>query len=791
MLLTAWLAGVAMFTLRLLSGWMWVQRMKSHDARLVSQGLEIMARRLMRRLHIVRDVRFVESTRVDVPTVIGWLAPVVLLPASVLSGLTPRQVEAILAHELAHIRRHDYLVNLLQAVVETLLFYHPAVWWLSRRIRDERENCCDDLAVSLCGDPVAYAAALAELEGLRSGTRAPALAATGGSLLQRVKRLLGAPSHAGRAPGWLAAGLALLVLTALSASAMTASAVVPVGQVDSDQIVASTAAPARPTSRSAPPIAVETDIAPAAVVTTAPAHVSASPQGVAPPARSPEVDGVRAAVAVAAAPETIAETAAAAHVAPTADVATTAVLAPSAAMPVATADAVPALAVLAAAVTQTEPVLAGPRTTLGESGRPGHEQSGTYSWSDNGEKFEVSYRGEIEFTADDTDVARISPGGRLRIKEGRRWLSPDSAVELIADGSGNIQRRYWVGLTEHPFDPEGRKWLATMLPRFIRQSGIGAPARVARILKSGGVTGVLAEISRVEGSWAKRLYFNELMKSPGLSAADVQRAFAQAGTQIDSDYELGSFLIANNRLVADDGTRRAYLEAARSIGSDFELRKVLSSILKTGTVPPAIAAGMLDVSTTIESDFEEASLLTQFVAQQPLDGAVRTPFFKALATVGSAFEHAKVLKALLQRTDLPPEARSAVLESTASIRSDFDKGAVLQQFVRTNSIEGTVRVPFFRAVGSINSAFERGKILQQVAKRSDLSDESTLELLRSAEGVTSGHERAQVLLAVAATQPLSRAGRDAYIDAAEKLGDFEQGRVLSALVKNERRTPAR
>ena len=83
------------------------------------------------------------------------------MPVSALAGLTPRQVEAILAHELAHIRRHDYVVNLLQTVVETLLFYHPAVWWLSHRIRVERENCCDDLAVSLCGDPVAYAAALA------------------------------------------------------------------------------------------------------------------------------------------------------------------------------------------------------------------------------------------------------------------------------------------------------------------------------------------------------------------------------------------------------------------------------------------------------------------------------------------------------------------------------------------------------------------------------------------------------------------------------------------------------
>ena len=224
MFVSVWLAGVVLLTLRLFSGWMWVQRMKSHGARPAPEALQTAAHRLMRRLHIGRAVRLLESTSVSVPTVIGWLKPVVLLPASAMAGLAPNQMEAILAHELAHIRRHDYVVNLFQTVVETLLFYHPAVWWLSRRIRAERENCCDDLAVSLCGDPVAYAAALAELEGLRSTTGDLVLAATGGSLLQRVRRLLGVPTHAGRAPGWLAAGVALLVVISMSAGAVARGA---------------------------------------------------------------------------------------------------------------------------------------------------------------------------------------------------------------------------------------------------------------------------------------------------------------------------------------------------------------------------------------------------------------------------------------------------------------------------------------------------------------------------------------------------------------------------------------
>jgi uncharacterized protein (TIGR03435 family) len=130
------------------------------------------------------------STVAEVPAVIGWLRPYILLPISALTGLGESELQAIIAHELAHVKRYDYLVNLLQNAIETLLFYHPAVWWLSGGIREERERCCDDLAVALCGDPILYAEALARLEEMR-GIPEPALAATGGDLLARIRRLTG------------------------------------------------------------------------------------------------------------------------------------------------------------------------------------------------------------------------------------------------------------------------------------------------------------------------------------------------------------------------------------------------------------------------------------------------------------------------------------------------------------------------------------------------------------------------------------------------------------------------
>ena len=119
--------------------------------------------RLKTRIRVSRPVRLLVSSLVQAPAVVGWLRPVVLVPVGALAGLPAEQIEALLVHELAHIRRHDYLVNVLQSVVEALLFYHPAVWWVSGHIRTEREQCCDDVAVSVSGDVLTYARALAEI----------------------------------------------------------------------------------------------------------------------------------------------------------------------------------------------------------------------------------------------------------------------------------------------------------------------------------------------------------------------------------------------------------------------------------------------------------------------------------------------------------------------------------------------------------------------------------------------------------------------------------------------------
>jgi TonB family protein len=195
-LVAIWFVGVSVIASRAFAHWWRLSWLVRNGAIPLADCADVLAK-LCRRFGISRRIRLLGTMAIDTPMLVGWLRPVILLPLSMLSGFTPQQIELIIAHELGHVRRWDYLANLLQVVIETVLFYHPVVHWISRDVRNARESCCDDLVLALAeASPVVYASALAELEQLRhdGGLAAPALAASGGVLLERIRRIVGAQS---------------------------------------------------------------------------------------------------------------------------------------------------------------------------------------------------------------------------------------------------------------------------------------------------------------------------------------------------------------------------------------------------------------------------------------------------------------------------------------------------------------------------------------------------------------------------------------------------------------------
>jgi len=219
-LVEAWLFGVAFFSLRSAGGFLLLERERRKQSTRPSARVLAMCQTVQRRLGLDRTISYCECMWLQAPAVIGWFRPIVLLPVTALTGLSEEQLQSVIGHEIAHIQRLDSFVNLFQIAVETVLFYHPAVWWLNKRIRAEREHCCDDVAVSLCGNPVEYARALTLMEEWRSAP-ALAMAANRGPLSERIFRVLGRkPMGAGTRGIGITGGLLCLTAALVAGNAL-------------------------------------------------------------------------------------------------------------------------------------------------------------------------------------------------------------------------------------------------------------------------------------------------------------------------------------------------------------------------------------------------------------------------------------------------------------------------------------------------------------------------------------------------------------------------------------------
>ena len=197
LIVTLWFMGMVFFLLRLLGGIAFIQKLKTQQQQPLPEKWQSVFHKIHSKFPMKNTVRIVESGLAKTPMVIGYFKPVILFPLGAINQLTQQEVEAVLAHEIAHIYRNDYLLNIIQSFIEIIFYYHPAVWWISANIRTERENCCDDIAVKICGSSITYVKALVTLEEIQP-TPNLAMSFSSGSknqLLNRVKRILNQPQN--------------------------------------------------------------------------------------------------------------------------------------------------------------------------------------------------------------------------------------------------------------------------------------------------------------------------------------------------------------------------------------------------------------------------------------------------------------------------------------------------------------------------------------------------------------------------------------------------------------------
>jgi hypothetical protein len=866
-LVATWLAGVCICAIRLAGGWWQTRRLVRNDAFQADEAWVHAVDRLSLRLRLRTHVRLLESARIQVPVVIGSLKPVLLLPAAAMAGLSPEQIEAVLAHELAHIRRHDYLVNLFQSVVETVLFYHPGVWWVSHTIRVEREHCCDDLAVSVCGDALLYARALTNIETLRHERIGIAMAASNGSLLSRVRRLLGVRPPARLAgSGWVVLSLTAILVASAGVAGWIGGAVCmlpPLSEAAEAAVIPEQALPAGDADQATPPEppAEEADVSEAEAaedvlppgeerhgqpdldaamreIERSAAQAMAEVQGdtgrtigssrefrdaeAAMKMAMMEVDrGVRRGLDRAQAEierhvrlsvddrsrakmraeidravrgvrerrrdielhaRRLGEQAAAMqrqvlrahrdgewrglteqqarelreqarqmadHARQLASWARELAVQSSDSLHTDPSDGAqqpPAPPAPAAPPAPPSPPVAAPQNVPAPPAPPAPaappappapphgavfmkgDKGGSWSMvrSENGKTLKVEGRGRVEFTDDDSDVKSLEPGGRFSIETANGWFSGFTAsrFEATAARDGSIARTYTID-GKAVSDTEGRKWLAATLPDLVRDLAIGADTRVKRILGTSGPDGVLEEIRRIKGGWARHVYFVQLLEQANLDSPTLTRTLKAAGPLLDSDFARAVVLKKTaERFALDETSGTAYADLSRTIASDFETRQALAAALMRADISPAVAARMVKAAIPqgtagIESDFELAELLQRL--PPALAGELGQVYLDAVASIGSDFERKRVLSAMARRPGLDASAVAAIAALTTSMQSDFERAEVLLVLASTGRLEGPARDAVLKAAERIGSDFERGRVLSKLLESGTLT----------------------------------------------------------------------
>jgi hypothetical protein len=358
---------------------------------------------------------------------------------------------------------------------------------------------------------------------------------------------------------------------------------------------------------------------------------------------------------------------------------------------------------------------------------------------DGDREYRARIKGKIAFNDRDDDVASLTDGGSATFEESAPGL--DRRIEYRSNG-GKLVQRYFVNEQEQPIDAAGRAWVAGAIAGLVRESALGAEARVKRIHAGGGADAVLDEIARIRSGYARGVYIKLLAGIGHLSGAQVTRAIGLVDG-IDSDYEkrnalgaLGSarpfdaeqqkLVVAQARkigsdferaelltgllpsLAPDPSLRAAWLAAANGIGSDFEHRRTLTALLAAHELDDATLASVIDASTTIGSDFERRSLLVDAVGRVRDAERIAADYAAASAGIGSDFERREALLALIRAPKFGVAGARAVLDAAGSIGSDFECRTVLVALAHAMPNDPAL-VARYRDVARHLGTFDRGE----------------------------------------------------------------------------------
>jgi beta-lactamase regulating signal transducer with metallopeptidase domain len=735
-LAVVWLMGVGFFSMRWAISVIRLWRMVAGATPVNDPGWNAQAHVVATSLAIRRRIALLESKETDVPLAAGLLRPKVILPPDYREWSQLRS-SAVLHHEMAHIKRLDALTHAVAQAATGLYWFHPMAWLMVRAMRAERERACDDQVLAAGTKASDYAHELLDIvSNLRQPALAAALAMARRSQLEgRVLAVLNPALRRGSVSRRTALAAAAVVL----GFALPIAALRPVQQAGTPSASADAVA--------LEPSAVAQASTPASAPYAASAQVSASA-----PAAAPVAPGAPASPVSPASPASPAS---------------------------------PGSPAAPAAPGSGELSVCGSKAKMHNMSINSHDghKSWTASWSGDDCSVELRAEGEIQFNGDATDIQSISSGGyfEINVREGASLRQ----VRVTPSGNG-VQYALKVNGKEQPYDSEAKTWFASFLLSLERATGFAADTRVPKLLAKGGPTAVLDEINNLQGDYVRGIYFRKLLDQPNLSPAVVVRIINQAGQQIGSDYEKARVLmeVSQQYELADETSRKAFLDAAGNLQSDYEHARVLMALLKRPNISSANVRAALDSAVNIKSDYEKSRILLALIEQKSFEQSYLDPYLKLVANITSDYEKSRDLLAPLQRYTLTSAQIDQIIDATTRMSSDYEKARLITSLADAGKFDEKQMGNYLKVVASINSDYERARCLITLMDRNKLSDASLAKVIEATSHIKSDYEKARVLVNVAGKYPLQGSLRESYIKAAESISsELERNRALAGVVK--------
>lgn len=358
------------------------------------------------------------------------------------------------------------------------------------------------------------------------------------------------------------------------------------------------------------------------------------------------------------------------------------------------------------------------------------------------DNFNVEYRGKIEITDDDKDIKSMSDDGYLEIS--KTVFGSKRSIVIEAQGNGKIKKEYYEGRTETAWEPDGKAWLAEILPEVVRTTTLCAESRVARLFKQGGTNAVLNEMDKIESDYVRSGYANLLMKQP-VQAKDYSVIINKLAEKTDSDHYMTEFLKNHtDKFLQNKEATTALFSATRRMDSDHYKTIVIKEALKGQITSLENVKIILQAASQMESDHYITEVLTSLLNQNNLTDGIVSEIINTTQSIESDHYKTVVLTSAMDKPGLSATSYGRVVESVKTIESDHYITQVLQNLLG-NKLTDDVLSTLLTILPSIESDHYKTEVFTTLLKRQDLKDEQFDKLMLSFGSMDSDHYKTIVL----------------------------------------------